>query len=195
MAQTINVDITPGLYQPTLYYHQNDVGRAFGINVQTKDGFEIPAGATALIQATKPSGLGFTVAGSINGSLITFASTEEMTDEWGRFPAQLQIANGGTVIYAANFILEGQKNVHPDGTTDGQKGSIIPELTLLVERIEAAADSIHELNVTAHALDFDEDPTATYNSETNTIDFGIPNGERLSATDDNSDGNVVITFS
>lgn len=176
MAQSINVDITPGLFQPILYYHQNDVGREFAINVQTKDGYTFPSGATATIEATKPSGLGFTLTGTVSDNVVSFTSTDVMTDEFGRFPAQLKISDGTDVIYAANFLLVGERNVHPEGTTDGKQETLIPELTLLVERIEAAAESIHDLTVSATTLSAGSDATATYDSENNSIAFGIPRG-------------------
>lgn len=194
MAQTINVDVTPGLFQPTLYYHQGDIGREFAINISTKDGYQIPTGATVKIEATKPSGFGFSVDGTISGSVVSFVSTEGMTDEWGRFPAQLEISSGGTVIYTANFLMVGEKNTHPDGTTDGSQETVIPTLTLLVTRIETAAESIHNLTVSATTLAPTQDATATYNSNTNNITFGIPRGSQLVASDPNNDGNVVITF-
>ena len=177
MAQTINLDITPGLFQPVLHLHQNDVGREFVINVRTKDGYTIPTGATAEVQATKPSGMGFTVAGTISGESIAFVTTEGMTDEWGRFPAQIQISSGGTVIFAANFIIELQRNVHPDGTTDGQQGSIIPELTLLVERVENAAAAVLDTTTVVTTLPAGSQATYSFDEETRTATFGIPQGE------------------
>ena len=138
--QTINVNYTPGLFQPTLYYSQDDAGRVFQINLE---GFEIPSGATVTIQATKPSGLGFTVAAdSVDGNVATFTTTSVMTDENGRFPAELHIVSGNVEVGTANFLMVGERNPHPSGTTDGSQGTIIPELTLLVERVEAAAEAV-----------------------------------------------------
>lgn len=184
MAQKINVDVTPNLFQQILYYHQGDVGREFEIAIVTKDGYEVPSGATFTIQATKPSGLGFSVSGTASGNVVAFTSTEEMTDEFGRFPAQLKIADGTNTIFTANFLMVGEKNTHPDGTTDGSQETIIPTLTLLVERIEAAAETVDEevakvtgMIATATTLPAGSDATANYDSETSTLTFGIPQGE------------------
>lgn len=172
--QTINVNYTPGLFQPTLYYSQDDVGRVFQINLE---GFEIPSGATVTIQATKPSGLGFTVAAdSVSDNVATFTTTSVMTDENGRFPAELHIVSGNVEVGTANFLMVGERNPHPSGTTDGSQGTIIPELTLLVERVEAAADSIHNLSVTATTLPAGSDATASFDDETDTLSLGIPRG-------------------
>ena len=156
MAQTINVDSKPALFMPTLYYSQGDVGRTFEIVVSSSDGFTIPSGATCQMVATKPSGLGFTVAGTVSGNKVTFTTTAVMTDEWGRFPAELRITSGNTVIGTANFYMEGERNPHPDGTTDGQQEQLIPELTLLVERAENAAQTATDDAIEAASATIDE---------------------------------------
>lgn len=140
MAQTINVNLTPGLFMPALHYSQGDVGRQFIINLATSDGTPIPNEATVKMEATKPSGFGFSVSGSLSGSVATFTTTAEMTDECGRFPAEIKLTSGSTVIGTANFWLDGEKDPHPEGTIDGQQDSVIPALTLLVERAEDAAE-------------------------------------------------------
>lgn len=177
MAQNINVDITPSLFQPILTYSQGDVGRQFTINVVSKDGYSIPSGATAVIQATKPSGFGFSVDGTVSGNTVSFSTTAEMTDEWGRFPAELKISSGATVLFSANFLMVGEKNTHPEGTIDGSRGTIIPELTLLVERVETAASNILDMNVVANTLPAGSSATYEYDEETNTASFGVPQGE------------------
>lgn len=200
MAQTINVNITPGLMMPTLQYSQGDIGREFRINITSEDGYEIPSGAVATIQAVKPSGFGFSVSGEITENYVDFATTEEMTDEYGRFPAEIKITSGSVILYSANFWMQGEKNTHPEGTTDGMQGSVIPELTLLVQRIEDVADSIHNLNVSAVTLAAGAEATAAYDSGSNEITFGIPKGKdgyltdnTLYFTDAEGDGNIVIS--
>jgi len=141
MAQKINLDITPSEFMPVLYYSQGDVGREFKIEIVSKDGYDIPSGATVTIQATKPSGLGFTVSGSIADNVVTIVSTAEMTDEYGRFPAELKVVSGNTTLFTGNVLMIGKKNTHPEGTTDGSQETLIPELTVLVQRAESAAET------------------------------------------------------
>lgn len=194
MSQIINVDLTPNDFQPILNYSQGDVGTEFTINLTSRFGIEAPSNATVTIQATKPSGFGFSVnADSFTDGKATFTTTAEMTDEWGKFPAELKVVSGGVTRFSANFLMLGERNVHPDGTMDGQQGSVIPELTLLVERIEDAADSIHNLTVDATTLAYDADATATYNGTTNNITFGIPRGGLIDFTD-SDDGDIVISL-
>ena len=194
MAQTINVNTTPGQFMPTLYYSQGDIGREFEIVLASSDGWSIPAGATVTMVATKPSGFGFTVAGTLTDNVASFTTTETMTNEHGRYPAEIRIASGTDVIGTANFYLSGEKDPHPEGTTDGDAESAIPILTVLVERIEAAAESIHDLSVEAETLDYDEDASASYDGTNNKLTFGIPRGGEMTVTDPNSDGNIIITF-
>jgi hypothetical protein len=173
MNQTIGVNITPQSPQPTLHYSQGDVGRVFVVNVTD---YDIPTGATVTCVATKPSGMGFTVSGTVSGNSVTFTSTAEMTDEWGRFPAEIRIASGNTLLGTANFLMIGEKDPHPASTIDGTQEELIPQLTLLVNRVEAAAESVHDLTISATTLAAGSDATATYDSANNSIAFGIPKG-------------------
>ena len=172
--QNINVNIVPDNFPQTIRYSQGDIGRQFKINVTD---FEIPNGATVKIQATKPSGFGFSVAGVVAGSSVTFTTTAEMTDEAGRFQAELQITAGDDIIGTANFLMIGEQNPHPEGTTDGSQGTIIPELTLLVERVEAAASSVLDMEVVATTLPAGSQATYSYDEDLNKATFGIPEGQ------------------
>lgn len=199
MAQILTIDMTPDEKtihrRPTLYLSQGDVGRAFVINLFSRDNITIPNGATVKIQATKPSGLGFSVtASSVSNGVATFTSTLEMADEFGKFPAEVKITSSGVVLGTANFNVCVERNPHPDGTTDGRSEEVIPQITALVERVEAAADSIHELTVSATTLNPGASASAVYDEETNEIEFGIPRGAQLTATDDGN-GNITLAFS
>ena len=189
--QNINVNIVPDSYPQTIRYSQGDVGREFKINVV---GFTIPTGATVKIQATKPSGFGFSVAGTVVGNAVSFTTTAIMTDEAGRFPAELEITKDSVVIGTANFIMWGEANPHPDGTIDGNAESVIPILTQLVEEIENSNARIESLAAEATRLEAGADPTAHYDPETNKLTFGIPSAE-FYCTDPEDDGNVIISFS
>lgn len=172
--QNINVNIVPDNFPQTIRYSQGDIGRQFKINVTD---FEIPNGATVKIQATKPSGFGFSVAGVVADNSVTFTTTAEMTDEAGRFQAELQITAGDDIIGTANFLMIGERNPHPEGTTDGSQGTIIPELTLLVERVEAAASSVLDMEVVANTLPAGSQATYSYDEALNKATFGIPEGQ------------------
>lgn len=175
--QTIIVDMTPGFRMPTIYYSQGDVGTQFAIDLRSRFGDSFPTGTTVTIQATKPSGFGFSVAAtSVTNGVATFTTTAEMTDEFGRFPAELKVTKTGLTLFTANFYMDGERNTHPEGTTDGSQETVIPELAQLVERVEDAASSVLDMTVVANTLPAGSDATYSYDEETNTATFGIPKG-------------------
>ncbi len=141
--QTINVNMTPRASQTKiLYCSQDDVGRTATINLLDETGaYEIPSGATVTIRATKPSGLGFEETCAVSGNVATVTFTETMTQEAGRFPAELRIVNGTTVIGTANFWLFCEKNPHPANSTDGTLETI-PALEQRIEALEQGGETV-----------------------------------------------------
>ena len=139
--QNVKVDITPGYEQSKIIYvSQYDVGREFKINLTDgTDGYTIPAQTVAKIAGTKPSGLGFQVQGTINGSQITFATTSGMTDEAGRIPVEISLTKGTTILGSKNIYLDVEEAPHRPDTPDGSKEFTIPELTLLLQELTAAS--------------------------------------------------------
>lgn len=176
------LNLIPAAYLPEIHLSQYDVGRT--ITFTLKDGasdYSVPSGASVKVKATKPSGFGFEVACTFNGGTVTLVTTDTMTPENGRFPAELSIVSGNTVIGTSNFIFNVERSPHPEGTIDGDAETIIPELTLLVERIEAAAEDVDEkaelflnLSVEAETLPAGSPATASYSDGVLTL--GIPRG-------------------
>lgn len=141
MNQATNVNIVPSYGQRgDLHFSQYDVGRTATINLYAvNEAYTIPVGATVKIQATKPSGLGFDVACTFSGSVVTVVSTETMTEESGRFPCELQITKDSDVIGTANFMFVVEPSPHPDGTVDGDAEEVINEIKALVLQSEGYA--------------------------------------------------------
>ena len=138
MAQVKNINMTPDTILPYLKLSQYDVGRE--ISFVMKDGSEeytVPSGATVKLEGTKPSGLGFTITCSVDGSTATAVTTEGMTDEWGTVVAELVVRQGDDRIGSSNVRFDIEKSPHPEGTTDGSAEQIIPALTLILQQIEA----------------------------------------------------------
>ena len=151
MSQTNIISITPGQFPQTFNVSQNDVGRALIVKLADDNGdHDVPAGASVSLAGTKPSGLGFTVAGTVDTndrSKITFTTTAEMTDESGRFPVEIKLVNGaGFKIGTANAYLDVEADPHPEGTPDGQREQLVNEITALVLRVEAAVERAGILN-------------------------------------------------
>ena len=176
--QSFNLNLVPGSFQQVFNCSQGDIGRQ--LTAKLFDGsteYAIPAGSTVKIKATKPSGFGFDESATFSGSTVTITTAETMTNEWGRFPAELVITKDGNVIGTANFLFNIEKNPHPDSTVDGDAGEVIPELTLLVERVEAAASSVLDMEVVATTLPAGSQASYSYDEDLNKATFGIPQGE------------------
>lgn len=146
MPQTKTISIIPGqIPTPNLNVSQNDVGREVIFNIKDVEGWFDLTGCTAVLAGIKPSGLGFTVSGTISGHQITFVTTKQMTDEYGSIAAEVKISSGNNIIGSENIVLVVERDPHPENTTDGSIDEIIPEITILVERIEAAVEKAEVL--------------------------------------------------
>lgn len=145
MQQNMNLSMTPYTQAGAFVCSQYDVGRTCQIKLTDDSGdYAIPTGATVTVMATKPSGLGFAVACTWSGSTVEFVTTETMTNEFGRFPAEIRVTSGDTVLGTTNFFFKVERSPHPEGTVDGDAETIINQITLLVNRAEAAADAAVE---------------------------------------------------
>ena len=203
MAQVKNINMTPDNIPPYMKVSQYDVGRELAFKMRDGSGeYSVPAGATVKLKGTKPSGFGFTITCTVTGSTATAVTTAEMTDEWGTVTAELVVEKSGLKIGSSNIKIDVERSPHPEGTTDGSAEVIISELTILVERAEAAAESVHTLTVSSQTLDSSEQAYANYDEENNHIEFGIPkgyNGYEIEGTigfaDSSSNGDIVITMS
>ena len=150
MNQNTNVNLIPRFpFSGNLYFSQYDVGREATINL-VEDGaaYTIPSGATVKIQATKPSGLGFSVDCTYSGNVVTVVSTETMTNEYGRFPCELRIESGDVLLGTTNFTFNVEKSPHPTNTVDGDSEDIINQITVALNNalsdIEDAKDEAIE---------------------------------------------------
>lgn len=140
MPQTRNVEITPGKGEPVVInVSQGDIGREITLNLKDGSGWFDLTGCTAKLAGIKPSGLGFTVDGVVSGHAVTITTVKLMTAEYGHIACELKITKTGITVGTANMILAVEKDPHPENTTDGNVDELIPEITILVERIEAAA--------------------------------------------------------
>lgn len=193
--QSFNLNLVPGGFQPVFNASQGDIGREAAVTIYNgAAAYSIPSEATVKIEATKPSGLGFSVDCSFDGSVVSIETTETMTNEWGRFPAELVITQSGDVLGTANFVFNVEKSPHPEGTTDGDAETLVPQLTALVERIEESNAKVETMTASATRIATGGTPTAAYDPDTNNLEFGIPSPV-LQCTDPDDDGNIVITFS
>ncbi len=179
------LNMIPSSYIPEVHLSQYDVGRSIPFKLMDGNSeYSVPSGANIKILATKPSGLGFEVACTFSGNIVTLVNTETMSNESGRFRAELRITSGNVILGTSNFIMNVERSPHPEGTIDGDAETLLPELTLLVERIEDSNARIESMTASATPLPSGQNPTATYNPTTNSLDLGIPVADRQYITVD-----------
>lgn len=184
--ETRNINIIPGGAAAVIHVSQNDVGRTIEFNVQDRTEWFDLTGATVKIQGTKPSGLGYSLTGTVSGHTATFVTDMQMTDEHGSIASELKITRGDMVIGSANFILAVERDPHPENTTDGSADSLVPAITLLVERVEAAVakeEVLHEAEAWAVGQRAGEDVDEEDDTYHNNAKYyaGIAEGAKTSA--------------
>lgn len=184
--ETRNINIIPGGATTIVHVSQNDVGRTIELNVQDRTEWFDLTGATVKIQGTKPSGLGYSLTGTVSGHTATFVTDMQMTDEHGSIASELKITRGDMVIGSANFILAVERDPHPENTTDGSADSLVPAITLLVERVEAAVakeEVLHEAEAWAVGQRAGEDVDEEDDTYHNNAKYyaGIAEGAKTSA--------------
>lgn len=176
--ENILLNLIPSSYIPEVHLSQYDVGRTLPFKLMDGNAeYSVPSGATVTVKATKPSGLGFVVDCEADGNVVTLSNTETMTNESGRFSAELSISSGATLLGTSNFIFNIERSPHPEGTTDGDAETLIPELTLLVNEIRESNAKVESMTASATSLPAGSEPTAEYDSENNNLAFGIPVSE------------------
>ena len=145
MAQNIDVSIIPQSYLPEIKVSENDNSlRVIRVSIIDENGeaYQIPSGVTATFAGTKPSGLGFTVPCTIDGSAVQFTMENTVCNEQGRFPAEIRLINGEARIGTCNVLLNVEPNPHPDDTTDGDREPLVNEITALLQQITEQADRV-----------------------------------------------------
>lgn len=136
MSQTMSISMEPFKQAGTLLCSQYDVGRTITVNLVDNSGdYTIPSGATVKIEATKPSGYGFSESCTWSGSTVTITLTSTMTEEGGRFPAELVVTSGNTVLGSANFLMRVEGSPHLENVVDGD-AETAQALTLRVTALE-----------------------------------------------------------
>ena len=183
-TQTEKVNIEPKSYLPVFRISQNDVGRTLKAHLVSDEGtITIPTSATVTMAGIKPSGLGYTVTGTFDGSDVSFETTAVMTDEAGQIESEIRIVDGETLIGTTNVVLNVEPNPHPDDVTDGQREPLVNEITALLNQITAQADRVEEysskvLNMTVSAHESQEPTVTKTEGEVVNLDFGLPRGEK-----------------
>lgn len=189
--QDKRINLIPMEHLPEFHVSQGDVGRVLTVHIKNgNEEYEIPTGATVTFVGTKPSGLGFTITGTVDSedrSTVTFTSADTMDNEVGRILSEIRVTDSnGLRIGTTNVLLIVERDPHPDDTTDGDAPALVNEITALLEQItgqaeiaETAADRAEQAAATAGYMFFyvNEDGHLIYQRTSNTqVDFYIENG-------------------
>lgn len=167
-AQMYNINIRPGWgIPPTVKVSQYDVGRPLAfVLMDGQEALSIASGTTVTMEGTKPSGLGFTQACTLDGNTATISTVATMTQEAGCIPCELVVAVGNTTIGTANFKLVVELSAHPEGTTDGDAETardLMTRAEQAVEQAEAAAESISQAGIDTTGSTAGQVPTSNGN--------------------------------
>lgn len=131
------LDLTPGASRPVLYASQGDIGRPFMARCYWNGATWTATGNTANIRGKKPDETVFDYTATVDGSTVTFETTEQMTIISGPVECELVFSQGGDVIASANFVLIVEDSPYnPDALSE----SDVYTLTELV--IDAIGDAI-----------------------------------------------------
>lgn len=136
ITQIYSIPITPNSTNVRVNIHQGDAdGRILSFNLIEKGGsvFSIPQGATAFIEAKKPSGAAFSYEMTIEGDVLSIPVSVQMAVEKGIFPGQIRVEYDGGRLLANNFEFWCQKDVLDDATMSDT------EIPGLIESIEINA--------------------------------------------------------
>lgn len=137
---TFDLELQPGGAPPVIYASAGDVGRPFTASLYWNGEAWTATGTTAKIRGKKPDKTVFDYTATVDGSSVTFATTEQMTIIPGPVECELVFTQDGDVIASANFVLIVEDSPYnPDALSE----SDVYTLTELV--IDAIGDAITTL--------------------------------------------------
>ena len=99
------LDLTPGASRPVLYASQGDTGRPFMARCYWNGATWNADAYTVNIRGRKPDETVFDYTATVDGSTVTFETTEQMTIISGPVECELVFSNDGDIIASANFVL------------------------------------------------------------------------------------------
>lgn len=95
--------------------------------------WEIPSGATAVLNGRKPDGNVFAFSGTVSGNKVTVDCDVQMTAVAGTVVCELSILSSGTVVGTANFILDVEAG--PKAPDDVTSETALPAYGEILDRI------------------------------------------------------------
>ena len=113
------VNLHPGDGVPVVRLNQYDLGVTLAFVVKDQDTIPtFPSGTTCTLQATRPSGTGYSLPCTLTGNIATIDSTIEMTREYGDSVCELRFVQGTDDVGTGNFILGVERAAFANDTID-----------------------------------------------------------------------------
>ena len=138
ITQTFDLNMIPDSSPVVVHVNQYDVGigRLIAKLYKGESVYTPAAGATAIIQGTKPDGRGFNYNASLSGNTVTADITEQMAIAAGQVRCQIVVQEGDNVTGTFVFILEVQKSALPaDTDMSASEYSVVMHLIEIAEKI------------------------------------------------------------
>lgn len=186
ITQTFDLNMVPESAPEVVKCDQYDVGngRLVASLYNGNVAYTPSAGATAIIQGTKPDGLGFAYSATISGSTVTCDLTEQMTAVAGRTRVNLVITEGdnrtGTFVFWLDVQATGladdvdiSETEIPAYISAAQSAALNAEAWAVGERggvPVSSSDETYENNAKYYANEAADSATSAYASEQNASD-------------------------
>lgn len=118
ITQTFDLNLIPNSAPVVIHVDQYDhgTGRLIAKLYNGSTAYTPAAGATAMIQGTKPDKHGFDYSATISGNTVTMNLTEQMSIVAGRVCVQVVITEGSTRTGSFVFFLDVQPSALPADT-------------------------------------------------------------------------------
>lgn len=104
-------------------------------------GTTIPSGSNASLSGTKPDGVVYSKAGTVDGNTVTFQEDVQLTAVAGAWDAKIRIVNGGDSVATAliRFIIDPDPVAAGAVPSDSQLDGIVAECRLYAENAKSSA--------------------------------------------------------
>ena len=218
ITQTFDLNLIPNSAPVVIHVDQYDhgTGRLIAKLYNGSTAYTPAAGATAMIQGTKPDKHGFDYSATISGNTVTMNLTEQMSIVAGRVCVQVVITEGSTRTGSFVFFLDVQPSALPaDTDLSASDYQLIEELLEEAQSITsnfpyigangnwwywdkdagAYVDSGVDASITITIGDTSTLPAGSSATVTNSgtatdpiFNFGIPKGDTGAAGQDGTDG-------
>lgn len=172
---TFDLELQPGGAPPVIYASAGDVGRPFAASLYWNGTQWSATGTTAVIRGKKPDKTVFDYSATVDGSSVTFSTTEQMTIISGPVECELVFTLDSSIVATANFILVVEESpFDPNAISESE----VTGLNAMIQAAtpEAVADWFeNDASTSTTFTDAVGDAVADY-AETNGIGFVINNG-------------------